>query len=319
MTQSAKKAWEGDRLRDPIWQFLSVVVALIVFGLGSLLTYVLYQVAQPRPALTLTVVGKYPNMWFSKEESQELEVRYRGKKADNVSSLLFRIENTGGTAVRPEDFIAPLSLAFDTTGEVVRVWVNDEEPETMDIQTSPVISNTVQFTPSLWNPGDTVVFVATILNETDDSKPVSITPSGRIVGVQEVVIETNPVFRKIVFEDASFKFSIKGIVFIAPLMLGMLASVLYLLRETEPELWASRRIILHILFLAASSVVMVAWFWAFIQSMQNAGGSPQWMYNWMLYILAGAVFAVAYLIYVARLIRRRLKARRGPQPANTAV
>ncbi len=151
-----------DILRDPIWQFISVIAA-ILFGIvavaGLIIAVKAYRQQNKRKELTYQIEDDTPLVRVDKTLKSDVEIRYRGNVVENVRLVLIKVWNSGALAVKREDYEEP--IAFEITGrKCLNIQVNSEpqefiNPENLnDILT--VEENFVKLSPVLLNPADTI-------------------------------------------------------------------------------------------------------------------------------------------------------------------
>ena len=296
--------WQA-RLRDPMWQFGGVVAAMIALVAGILVTYDVYQRTQRGAELTLAIESKYADLWFSSRRSSDLEVYYLGKKAANVSSLRFRLENTGHSPILPEHFIQPLGIAIHSTGEVVDVRVVGRQPDSVDASIASVVSNTIQLANTLWNPGDSVSFQVTIVNESNPSTVYEINSTGRIVGVSRVMVtrddQPTPTFW---LTEVYLGFTLVELVIAAVITLTVFGASIRFLRQRRPDIWASKHLEFHLLALAAGAAITVFWTEQVVYEVFVRGRGSSLMVTYKVFLIGGALLIAIFLAYALLFVRR---------------
>jgi hypothetical protein len=95
-------------LRDPIWQFIGIVVASSIGFAGIWVTIWL----RNQKGLAWEVISTTPVVTVRDEAKEAIQVLYQGQPVHNVSQVILRIWNSGNTAILPGDFFAPLALTF---------------------------------------------------------------------------------------------------------------------------------------------------------------------------------------------------------------
>jgi hypothetical protein len=115
----------------------------------------------------------------------QIEVLYAGRKIPNYVILQIRIKNSGGQPIRSSDYEEHVRLKFDNIAEILSIEQILSRPKEL------------QITPSI-EGRSSIVLPMVLLNQTDwymleigvaaeSGKKPTIVPTGRIVGVKQIV------------------------------------------------------------------------------------------------------------------------------------
>lgn len=179
-----------DLLRDPIWGFISVVVAVLIFFGGTWV--VLWQ--RNRKALSYEVVSDVPVVTVRRDAknpvAEAIQILYNGQPIKDVQQVVIRIWNSGNIAIRPDDYATVdgivKSIEVSFSGQMLAYDVIDTAPA-MDRQklllgggTGPERSS-MQFRPMLLNSKDSITVQALLTNYTG-----KVAVSARIADVSTI-------------------------------------------------------------------------------------------------------------------------------------
>lgn len=296
-----KDRWK-ERLRDPFWQFAGFVAAILAIVASVFVAYDIAQVPETGTDLVVTLYGKYPLVWYDPEFESDLEIYYRGAKVQDVSAMIFSLRNAGKNAIRPDDYVSPICLSVEQPSELGDVRIYHTHPENVDLSIASVTTNTTELSQSLLNPGDTVVFAATLVGDPDPYSEPKLKAAGRVVGVKEIVIEPSEP-GVLDFTTTGFSFSFWEASFAAALGALLFLVSLFLVRRTTDVLWTSALIEVRIMFLAAGAAVTAAWALAFALALLEPHKPTYWDLWWPPTV-GGALVAVAYILYLLFQLRK---------------
>lgn len=158
-------------LRDGIWQFIGVVLALFA---------ILITLRQnSRKSISFEIVADI-SILNAKGDNDELKVYYKGTPINDPRLVEIRIFNSGNTSISRSDYEKPLEIAFGFNCVVVDAEVVDTYPKDIEVQLA-ISNGKLTFSSGLLNSGDSVK-VRVLL---DGNKGQAII-KGRIVGVRQI-------------------------------------------------------------------------------------------------------------------------------------
>lgn len=163
-------------LKDPVWQFIGVVIALIV-------PVTIYLIDRPVKSLQVQILSNSPLVSINAEISPQIKILYKNKPLQTLSLILLRFENVGNEPIKESDYSEPTRIFLSPDAEVGEVTVQETKPEGIKLNPTVSASNQVTIAKSLLNPGDQAVLKILALNNDGTLKV-----EGRIVGIPEFKI-----------------------------------------------------------------------------------------------------------------------------------
>lgn len=164
-----------DILRDQIWNFIGVLVAVVAI----LTSIVLYGKQRRRKALSYEIISQTPLTSVKEEIGKDVQILYKGKLVQQVYLIEVRIINSGNTPIEEDHYTHPISLSFGEEAQILTAEVAEKRPSSL--RASVVIE------------GKKIVLLPTLLNEKDSVKLRAlvngfdkINVDGRIVGVKTI-------------------------------------------------------------------------------------------------------------------------------------
>lgn len=159
-------------LSHPIWQFLSVILAVssIIFS------FWVYWRQRQIKELVFGPISSRRLLSISDELSSRVKVELDGKPVSNLHLLVYALKNSGHRAILPTDFQNELNISFEK-GTVVSAEITAQYPN--NLNASIDISETkVALRPLLLNAGDQlqiqILVSASELNANIDARILDI-------------------------------------------------------------------------------------------------------------------------------------------------
>jgi hypothetical protein len=111
-------------LRDSIWQFIGVVVA-IIFPL------ILLIFQRNRKDLSYEIVSNVPIVSVGKEISHRVQVLLENRLVTNVNLVILKLQNSGNVSIRTEDFDqdSPIIFNFGKNIEILEADLLETKPK----------------------------------------------------------------------------------------------------------------------------------------------------------------------------------------------
>lgn len=167
-------------LRDNIWQFVGVIVALLIAGLSALWAW------RRRELREITLMSRVsPVLHVGDDLQGEISVTFRGEPVRSLKLYEIAFVNTGNRPLLRSDFDQPVRVSFGNGASILRWRISASRPlelpveiSTKSVAPSPLASITVE--PLLLNAGDG--FAIECLVEGN----ALINTHCRIVGVQQI-------------------------------------------------------------------------------------------------------------------------------------
>lgn len=163
-------------IRDPLWQFIGVILAIIAIAI----TVILYWIQRQKKALSWQVVSNTPLLSIDKEIKGNLEVLYDGKRVQDVQLIIAKIINTGNVPIKSTDYECPINFDFGENARILTAEVTETSPDSLKASAN-VEGKKVILPPTLMNNRDWIT-LKFLVNQYDG--PISV--DGRIVGVKEI-------------------------------------------------------------------------------------------------------------------------------------
>src|SRR2546421_4767767 len=109
-------------LRDPIWQFIGVIVALTALFIPTVLT-----ILSRRKSLDFEIISDTPILSLKEEDKGQIQVLFNGKPLDNAHLIIMRIWNSGKIPIEIDDYNGQ-SIKLDFKVEVLDVAILEATP-----------------------------------------------------------------------------------------------------------------------------------------------------------------------------------------------
>ncbi len=168
-------------IRDPIWQFVGVVLSAIAI----FISIVLRPSAKDKKSLTLIMLANVPVFHSLQSIRDELIVTYKGTQARNLNFIQFVIRNSGQLPILPSDFIEPITVHLSESAKIIELEQISSTPANLGLEMTMVRTNQLEFNKTLLNPGDS--FTGKVV-AADNSNV--FTPTARIVGVSAIKVDS---------------------------------------------------------------------------------------------------------------------------------
>ena len=163
-------------LRDPIWQFVGVILGV----LAIFISYILYRKQSQKKALEYEIISSTPLLSIGEEVKGKLEIFFNRERVKQVHLIQVRIINSGNTPILTNDFKRPVSVSFGEEAQILTAEVAEVNPDGLDVSTK-IEDGEIVLVPTLLNQGDSVRLKMLI-----SSFGGQIAVDGRIVGVKDI-------------------------------------------------------------------------------------------------------------------------------------
>ncbi|HEY0737704.1 MAG TPA: hypothetical protein VGD69_22490 [Herpetosiphonaceae bacterium] len=168
-----------DKLRDPIWQSTTGLLALLLTVVSIWLAWT----ALNTKALNVEVISQTPLLTVQDEAAGRLQIAFDGKPVEDVTLSVIKVTNSGNAPILDTDFQRPLTLSFGETAEVLSAEVVEMIPPNIGASVK-VVSNTAELNPILLNSGNTVTMKILLTRYNNN-----VTADARIVGVSQLYFQ----------------------------------------------------------------------------------------------------------------------------------
>ena len=165
----------SELLRDPMWQFIGVIVAILVAAIGILLSVR----NQLRKSLSYQIVSCTPVMSVKKELEEKLQILYDGKPIKQAYVCVVKFINSGNVSIVPTDYVEKLKIYFGEKARVLTSEIIKQNPPNLDVSVA-VERNRIVLSPSMLNRTDSFSVKTVVTNYEYTAL------GGRIIGVVEL-------------------------------------------------------------------------------------------------------------------------------------
>ena len=164
-------------IRDPLWQFVTVVIIAII---AIIVTIILYLIQRRRKSLSWEIISNTPLLSIDEEIRGNLQVLFAGKPVQDVQLIILKIINSGNVPIKSTDYERPINLKLGENALILTAKVTEKNPSGLE---TPITNEgtRVVLEPTLMNEGDSFT-IKMLVNQFDDQ----ITVDGRIVGVKDI-------------------------------------------------------------------------------------------------------------------------------------
>ena len=169
-----------DLLRDPMWQFIGAVLALVAI----VVTIFLYRKQSHRKQLSYGIVTRTPLLSVKEQIKGDLKILYNGEPVEKVYLVQIKMLNSGNTPILPTDYERSVGFSFGEEAKILTAEITETEPKSLK-PSIKVDGKSVLLSSSLMNPDDSM-----ILNVLVSRFGGQITVDGRIAGVKDIRVLT---------------------------------------------------------------------------------------------------------------------------------
>ena len=163
-------------LRDPAWQFVGVLLALIAIAA----TIIIYLLQRQKKRIAFNLVSKNQLLTVREELEGKLQVLYDGQPARDIRLLVIRVSNVGNVAIATNDYERPLSFSTGLSSKVLSAVVTDVDPPNLDVDLG-VNESQIMIKPVLLNPKDSLTIKCLVSDFSDQ-----LNVDARIIGVRKI-------------------------------------------------------------------------------------------------------------------------------------
>ena len=197
-------------LRDPIWQFIGAMLAIIAI----FISVYFYYAQRTKKSLIYDVVINYPLLSSKSGLENRIQILFDDKFVRNVYLFVLRISNGGNVPILATDFVEPLQFSFGKNAEILEMEIVENNPTSLKPKFQ-IDTNSITLQPLLLNSGDSITLKLLL------SKPETyFEPSARIIGVNKV--------KKGSYSDRYFFYTLFGLslVFLSGLGFTLLPNII---------------------------------------------------------------------------------------------
>lgn len=176
--------------RDPIWQFLGVVVAVI----GIIVAYNIFYLQKQVKSLQFIIITNTSLVNIIPEEEKNITILYGDKHIKNAFLIEVVLENDGNIPITIDDYSRPIKIFLPEGYEIASVKQPLSSPD--NILDTSQIDNLLQinegqreitFPTVLLNPHDYVSFGIIAVSDIKNEAP-NLSLDCRIVGIKDIAV-----------------------------------------------------------------------------------------------------------------------------------
>lgn len=176
-----------DILRDPVWQFIGVILAVVAI----IISIALYRRQRRHKALSYEIISRIPLLGMEEEIKGNLQILFNGKPVQQVHLIVVKIINSGNMPIVFTDYERPISLSFGEKAQILTAEVAETNPDSLRAA-AEIEGKKVVLTPILLNQEDSIT-LKMLVNEFSEQ----ITVNGRVVGVKDICESVEKLFSSI--------------------------------------------------------------------------------------------------------------------------
>jgi hypothetical protein len=118
-------------LKNPVWQFVGVMVAVVAIAV----TVVLYYNGRPVKKLQVDILSNSPLISMSTDTPKEIQILYKAKPVQTLSLILLRLANTGTEPIKESDYSEPVRVSLSSSAEIGEVILQETRPDGIPLAT----------------------------------------------------------------------------------------------------------------------------------------------------------------------------------------
>jgi hypothetical protein len=211
-----------DFWHDSFGQFITnVVVALACAIIGGVIAIWIYQKQRNKKVISCEIISDAPVLSIHQTIANRVKIELDGNPVKEVTLVVFKVSNTGNTAVDDKDYKEPLTFTFSTR-KVISSEVVETEPDDLIDETSrktfiPLPTpgqDFIEFPNFLLNSKQSVTFSVLLDGAKDEISKKGRIIDGNIINPDEELITIlKKSFMEALKEEVSKSISIRLITF----------------------------------------------------------------------------------------------------------
>ncbi len=175
-----------DSFRDPLWQFIGVIIALIAIGVA----FFIYYLQRQRKTLAFQIITNTPVLTVSEQVEGKLKVLYENTPVNNAQLVIVKLINNGNLPITRNDYERKLSFIFGNKSNVLSSEIIATKPKGLGASLSFEL-NRIIIEPLLMKHGDHVIIKTVIGNFSG-----KIEIDARVVGVNNILQIKDSFFKR---------------------------------------------------------------------------------------------------------------------------
>ena len=163
-------------LRDPIWQFVGAIVAVI----GVVAAVWIYLLQKNKKSLSYNILASNELLTASEEIRGRIKILFDKKSVQDVHLLVMQITNDGNLPILPSDFYEPLKISFGESTKILSAEITNHFPDSFQPELI-LEANSLSIAPTLINSKDALT-IKFLLSQYSNGVIIS----ARIVGIKQI-------------------------------------------------------------------------------------------------------------------------------------
>lgn len=179
-------------LKNPSWQFIVSCAIAVVLGIAGIAATLF--VARNKKELSYRILTNTSVVSVREEYQRRVEIRFLSRRVQNVHLITLKLFNSGHKAIKPDDYIDPITVRFGGKSRILSATVVETYPP--EIKFTEVLADPpVTFAEAIANAGGSEMSVPPTLFNAKDWVRINILVSdyqdpvtviGRIVEVSRL-------------------------------------------------------------------------------------------------------------------------------------
>lgn len=174
-------------LRDPLWQFIGAVLALLALPTG----FWIYLLQRARKEIAYGLLSSRRLISLSSDLRDRVAITLDGKSVEDVHLLIVGIKNSGNVPILESDFLYSPSIRAENGTEFISAEISKVHPSNLQ-PSLKLYPDRLEVAPLLLNPGDYISVQALASGPSPKASP-----DFRIVGTSR----TEPLLKSRPFSD----------------------------------------------------------------------------------------------------------------------
>jgi hypothetical protein len=175
-----QKSKRTSLLRDPIWQFLGVVIGVIAI----LASYNIFVLQRPDRNFEVRILSMAPLLDIADEVKDDVEIRYQGQTVTDLTLILLEVQNVGKAPITASDFERDIRVGFGKEAKALGLWIVFASPPNLSPDVIWIGGEGLHIEGVLFNPGDRIVIKLILM----DAGSQQIQVDTRIIGISEPTV-----------------------------------------------------------------------------------------------------------------------------------
>ncbi|MBD2533268.1 hypothetical protein H6G97_28330 [Nostoc flagelliforme FACHB-838] len=174
-TSNGSSSNNPDFWRDPAWQSIGVIVAILL----TLLTIFIGWKQAQKKSFSYSISSKVNVLDIEDSIKSKIQVTFDSKPVKDLYLIIIKFVNSGNTPIQSNDYYQPVTIVFNRSAEILSVEILEQSPNNLGVV--PVYtSQNIEIPKILLNQKDCFDLKVLVTNFQD------LSVNGRIAGVKEI-------------------------------------------------------------------------------------------------------------------------------------